>query len=214
MGGGSADRQLIDEGGRTMDIVIRFVGLLLLSQAGGGGPYRAVIPQWKKTDSLDMFCGAKIMEHRPYIRVPRTAVVNDSKWKKLANGDKGLGCVVYSIPDGTTLSIDPGFPFLSQPQEQVSCFVPDIRAENLATNPKLRGEALTTLSATDYLLPPGHLLAGQFKNDQIFTKLIIPAPSRSAAKPIRIVATPRTGSPATTQELVVAPGTTIDIVSA
>lgn len=200
-----------------MDFVIRFIGLMLFYQAGSGAPQHAIIPRWDEQQHT--FCQFKVMEHRPFIRVStkNKTIVNDSKWPEKKKCDAGLDCVVYAIPTGTTLTIEPGFisPLgAGQASNDIPCLVPDFRTEKLVSNPELHPDALTTRSATDFVLPPGFLLSDQFKNDQIYTRLTIPAPKGAPKKNIRIVATPRAGVSGEERVLVVKAGTTIDILSA
>jgi len=193
-----------------MHVVIRFIGLILFYQATVGGPQHAIIPQWQKNDK---FCDFAIMKHRPWIRVSTKygGVADDSKWAKSKDCDPGLNCVVYRIPDGSTLTIEPGFVPDTTANEAVPCFVPDFRTEHLVADPQLLPGALTSLSAVDYILPPGYLTAAQFLNDNIYTTLTLPPKPGSKVTNIRVIATPRHGKP---KILVLKPGTTVDIVSA
>jgi len=195
-----------------MDIIIRFIGLILLYQSPG--PHRAIVPQWvaAENDHADVnFCSFPIDEHRPYIRVSKLAVVDDSKWRKTADCDPGLDCVVYRIEDGTTLSIDFGGEVQARAKQPVPCFVPDLVRDHLVDRAVLRDDVLSTRSATDYVLPNGPLAAKQFANDQIYVMLTVPVAVAKPPKPVRIIAKNRKdGSVA--GELQVKAGATIDIL--
>jgi hypothetical protein len=194
-----------------MYVVIRFIGLILFYQATAQGPQHAIIPQWQPNDK---FCDFAIMEHRPWIRVSTKygGVADDSKWPKYKDCNTGVDCVVYRIPDGSTLMIEPGFVPTTTTNEEIPCLVPDFRSEQLVADPQLHPDALTSRSAVDYVLPPGHLTASQFLNDNIYTQLTLPPPTKGTTAKIRVVATPRNGGKP--KILVLKPGTTVDIVSA
>jgi hypothetical protein len=191
-----------------MDIFVRFIGLMLLVQAHPGGPYQAIIPKWEQTDR---FCNVNIMRHAAYIRVQsdNKQVVDDSKWPKdPAVCDK---CILYPIAVESTLTIDGGFtPAAGVTPAQLPCFVPNLRKEKLVHDATLHKDALTTRSIADYQIASGQLSAFQFKNDMIFLVQKIPAPQGSTAHNITVTAQPRVGG--TPRVLVVAPGTTIDII--
>jgi len=193
-----------------MDIFIRFIGLMLLMQTQHGGPYRAIIPKWESTDN---FCNVQIIRHAAYIRVQtdNNQVVDDSRWPDQTACDPGFKCKLYEIKHESTLSVNGGFtPVPPSTPADLPCFVPHLKKEHLVQDTTLHPDALTTLSIADYTVPPGELLAQQFNNDMIFVVAKLKAPPGTQPQNITVTATPRVGG--TPYELVLAPGTVIDII--
>lgn len=198
-----------------MSIWIRLIGLFMFYQSGAHAPYHAIAPKWEQGDDVGhKYCDNNILQHAAYLRLPtdRGHVIDDSKWPDKKDCDQGLNCAAYPIPDGSTITIDPGFALdTSKATDTLSCFMPNLTTEGLITHPKLRADALTSLSATDFVLPAGRLFVHEFKNDNIFTALKIQVPEGVTVSQIRIIATPHSGSAADRREIVVSPTTIIDI---
>ncbi len=197
-----------------MDIIIRFIGVILLYQSPD--PHRAIIPRWDNADNepallQQNFCGFRIQEHQPYVRVSKFAVLNDSKWPKYKDCEPGLDCVVYTIPDQTSLSIDFGGSPTMTTKEPVPCFIPDLEKEHMVEKAVLHKDALAKRSTTDYVLPNGHLVARQFANDQIYTMLTVPVAVARHPKPVRVLAISRKDG-SVLRELRIQAGATIDIL--
>jgi hypothetical protein len=199
-----------------MDVWIRFIGLILLYQAQTNGPFEAIIPKWEH----DTLCERHIVKHMAYIRVThhndpsQDVVVSDAGWR----GEKqvcpnNLHCVVYTIPEDTTLTIEPGFSSARATPDSLPCLVPDYGRENLVRNPQLHPQALTTRATATYAIPNGEFFAYQFDSNAIFVALKVPAPAGAVQQNINIIATSRTQSTAVVDTLIVKPGTVIDIIN-
>jgi hypothetical protein len=196
-----------------MDIFIRFIGLMLIVQMNGTGPYHAIIPKWVENET---FCDGqyKIMPHAAYIRVQNEVgqVKDDTKWTKDSDCDAILHCRLYKIPVDSTLAVDGGFtPTKPTNPPDLPCFVPHLKNEKLVTSDALHADVFKGLSIVDFEIPPGELSAGQFTaNDMIFVEARLQAPPGTKNHDITVTATPRDGSAA--RVLVVAPGTIIDLI--
>ena len=194
-----------------MEIVISFIGLMLLVQVQSGGPYHAIIPKWEQNDPK--FCGVQIMEHAAYIRVPidNNQVVSDKNWPEKGACDAGLKCMLYKFPFESALTINPGFtPMAQSTTPPLPCFVPNLKNEGLVADNTLHPNALKTLSIVDYEIPKVPLIAWQFANDMIYVKATLRPPQGTLPQDIHVIATQRgTG---TQRELVLKAGTPIDLI--
>jgi len=204
-----------------MDVWIRFIGLMLFYQAHANAPYHVIIPKWDH----DNICQTCIMEHTPFVRIGQGDVLNDSQWTEKKECTTEQHCTLYLVPDGSTLSVEPGFKSAMKDPDTLPCLVPNFKREKLVGIARLHPDAFTTRSAADFTLPNGKFFAHQFgvKPDgtpmdtnkgacgPIFVALRVPAPAGATDAKVLIIATPRSGG--TPHVLIVKAGTVIDIMN-